>query len=431
MSSRKFEEEAAGPNENIDEEERDVPSTMDIDEEEVLEPVVRPYVSGVLAAKLSMPKLKSINSAYEWMEDLRRFTSLAERTTPMSDLAEKVILMIEPKEDASLMDFKNLIRKFRKPGRILDSTKKNVYDEILREMRQRTPEELLAAVTSAAFQGLARVGKRVGESYVEVERPEMVWEWVKAFVTCVYLDPARVNLYKDVLESTLLVLPPIKDGLPAMNEALNAHIQKLTTLLQFSKTSGVTAKKRALLRTLRVDQAMSRESARGATWEEILQHVRGELDSRVSAHQMGYQPSVQGLQAGTSSSTAKGLTTAEKEEAIRMHVSALDGMGVDTKKFTIPKTYGTTARKPESRKDYGDRKKYDKRDQGSSSSNRQQPYRREDRRDDRRDNRRDERRDNNNGRKDTKKDEKTCFWCKLPGHFERNCQSKLGGRSQY
>ena len=59
------------------------------------------------------------------------------------------------------------------------------------------------------------------------------------------------------------MLPPLKDGLPAANTALNAHVVKVKTLLRLSKTRGSTAKKRALVQTLKRDANLYREATRG------------------------------------------------------------------------------------------------------------------------------------------------------------------------
>lgn len=402
--------------------EEDEKEGLSVMEEDLTDVIVKTYVSGVAAAKVLMPKLKDVNDVYEWVEDLRRFIKLAEKKTSAEDLAAKVILSIEPKDNSSMRDFKEMIRQFRLPVTLIDNVKKDIKDPVSKKIRNRTKAELLEAAIHAAYEGNDRVGREVGTSYAEVERPEMIWEWITAFINGVYLDDSRVNHYKDQLDDLKLVLPPFNEGLPAMNEALNAHITKVKTLLKFSKTTGALAKKRALLRTLKIDHTMARESSRGNTWAAIIQHVRGELDARVSAYQRGYShPAVQAVEA-------KVVDKKDYSKDIQIHVDALDAMGMDTSKL-VAKGKEKHYAKREDKRDYS-RGRTEK----VSYKPRPHPYRRDERRDEPRrgrDNSRSfSRRDDFHGKSQNRAKGKLCHWCRLPGHFEENCQAKDGGRSR-
>ena len=65
-----------------------------------------------------------------------------------------------------------------------------------------------------------------------VQRLEMVWEWLEAFVEGVYLDEAHVNHYTNLLAESYIVLPPLREGFPAANTALNAHVVRTKMLLR-------------------------------------------------------------------------------------------------------------------------------------------------------------------------------------------------------
>ena len=238
----------------------------------------------------------------------------------------------------------------------------------------------------------------------------------------VYLDQARVNHYRDVLDDISIVLPPMKEGLSAANTAFNGHVVKLKTLFKFSKTRGPTAQRRALKKSLRNDHQLYREATRGNSWEEIIQYVRRELDSRISSHAMGHGSSVtavvntllgQGME--TQSTNVEG--TSSKQIEIQSHVAALAALG-----YNLPTQSGSTPNR--NAPNGGKRQNFKAPRRGNENTQ--------------------DRRQNSNrgpyGRSrlgQATKERKTydtpfegtCHWCGLKGHTVRDCQGKAAGQA--
>ena len=391
---------------------------------ELLSPeVVNTVVAVVPTARLDIPKLTSIDNLFEWMEDVRKYVILAEQKTPAKDIAVKLILSIGKKDDPTLVDFKTLLNGFRPPRIVEDSVKSQVMDPGATVLRDRTPAELLAEVTKRSFEGNSRVGIPVIPPYVKIERSEMIWEWLEVFVEGVYLDEARVNHYKDLLAESYIVLPPLKEGLPAANTAFNAHVVKIRNLLRFSKTRGRTARKRALVNTLRKDQHLYREATRGNNWEEVLQFVKRELDSRVSSFNMGHIPNVSGVNVDTSSEKKMELDAPSTDIPIQALISALNALG-----YSPPQTASnavSNARTPGRGNERNTfRMRRGRGGNGNSRNSRRGPY---NGRGPNNSSRSANSNNSQNGQNGGSPPEGNCFWCDNKGHTISSCQFKQAG----
>ena len=369
-------------------------------------------VSAVPTARVNLPKLLSVEGVFDWIADIQRYVALAEQQTPVKDMADKIILALAGKDDPVLIDFKTLLAAFRAPGVVEDSVKTRIRDSQTQALRDRTAQELVEAATENAQQGKSRVGRVVGPSYSVVERPEQIWEWLEAFVEGVYLDEARVNHYRDILEDLSVVMPPLKEGLPAANTAFNGHIVKVKALLKLSKTRGATAQRRALLRTLRNDQALYREGTRGVTWEEITQLVRRELDSRISSYNMGHSTNVNSV-AHLSTRVVGETGSHLNSDQVLAQVAALEALGY---KVAGPKPHqeGSKVRpvKKERERSFNGARE---------GRNGRGPYNRHSQTSSHR---------STSGRdRPREKYEGTCHWCGLKGHTIGECQIKKAGQA--
>ena len=377
-------------------------------------------VAVVPTARLNIPKLNNIEMLYDWIDDVRRYVVLAEQATPPTEMATKLLLSIATKEDATLVDFKTLLTAFRAPRMVEDSVSTQVVDDTTKVFRDRTNEELLAAVKSQAYEGKTRVGKEVTGTYTVVQRLEMVWEWLEAFVEDVYLDEARVNHYTDLLAESYIVLPPLREGLPAANSALNAHVVKIKMLLRLSKTRGLTAKKRALVSSFKKDAHLYREATRGNNWDGILQYVRRELDSRVSAYQMGHVPAVQAVtkkkEEKATEPVKQGPPTESSPVSQQALILALQSLG-----------YGPPSQRDQTGAQGGAQRGRFKMNRGRGAASRDRagrrgPYQ------GRSSGSNPPARSTNTAPNARPAPEGTCHWCDQRGHGIATCQSKQAGR---
>lgn len=365
---------------------------------------VHTVVAVVPMARVNIPKLSHVEAVFDWIEDVKRYVILAEADTDATIVADKLILSIDPKGEPSMQDFKTLLSAYRLPGTVEDSAKARMKDLVTHEWRDRTLPELQALVHKAVLGGKTRVGKAVGPTYVVVERQEMVWEWLQAFLEVVYLDEARINHYKDLLEEHTIVLPPLSEGLPASNTALNRHVVKVKMLMKFSKTSSLSSQKRALVRTFRLDQTLYREASRGNSWEEVLQAVRRELDSRVSAHTMGHLQLNRSQEKQTVSVVGASLGD-DMNSVIQAHINALSELGV---KYPNHKADSGKKSFKMNNKKFSENRGREHKPYGRGSSSRAD-------------------KDRAKGQTGTRGTEGTCHWCGLKGHIVRVCQAKRSG----
>ena len=328
-------------------------------------------------------------------------------------LFDKLLLSIDPKGDSTLQDFKTLLSAFRGPQMVEDSAKARVRDPVTNDWRDRTSEEMKNLVWQNAIKGKSRVGKVVGPTYRVEEREETAMEWLEAFMEVIYLDEARVNHYKDMVDDMSIVLPPLSEGLPAANTALNRHVVRLRTLMKFAKIYSPATQKRLLLKTFRKDQGLYREASRGTTWEEVIQVVRRELDSRVSAHGMGHLQlnevhSARGEEEKPRDNVSAVITQGggSRDQDIRGHLSALAALGVTIPK-NISKNFYTRGARGRSKMSQGRDNRQERTQERGQLPRRQGRGARE--------------------RGPQGQMDGTCHWCGIRGHPMRLCQSRLAG----
>ena len=166
------------------------------------------------------------------------------------------------------------------------------------------------------------------------------------------------------------------------------------------------------MQTLKRDASLYREATRGNSWEDILQYVRRELDSRVSSFQMGHIPSVQAVRKNEAiEPRAVPPVVATQEIPLQALVAAQAQLG-----YNVPSTGSTNnvgAQKGAQRGKFRMN-----RGRGSGGNNRRGPY----------NGRPSHPTQNRNTPNDRPTPEGTCHWCDMTGHMIANCQAKKNGQ---
>lgn len=297
--------------------------------------------TGQLGQRINLPILDNINGLFFWIRDLARYNVAAEPKTTVAVLINKVILGLQPRNNATLLDFKEKLQAFRPPKLVQDQVKAD---------DKATEEELLELARVQALAGEARLGSTLRKGFRTVARPETLEEWLTAFVNGVYLDEQRLNHYRDILDETTIKLPELSAGLSEATTSLDNHLVTLTNLFRFCKMDHVGEQKRVLLRSLRTDATLYREASRGSTWSKVVECMRSELDSRFSSYAVNAQL------GRTSGASVHEVKLQEKELDIEAQIAQLQARGYSVEKggshkFKAPhKKYGDRGSKTASEK---------------------------------------------------------------------------------
>lgn len=235
---------------------------------------------------LKCPVLHETHDVYKWINAIENFTRLCMKVDLQSShdiwctLAQ--FSVDSASTDPMMPDFMDRLREFPLPGDRQTSVgiPYHFYKKGTRRFidRSRLVRDCWKRNTSATTEDIES-DDDLGPSYTAT-RPMAVWEWLREFVTKVWVTPQRKESFKRHLVELRFVEGPACQDPMIASSRLDTHVAKVKNLLELAQVSHLDDRATYLKNTFLNDIEVYEKVINCRWWDNITEEVKAKIQAR-------------------------------------------------------------------------------------------------------------------------------------------------------